>query len=114
MISLPESGFSYRLSILKASGAGRRCQRQFFEYEPIPGMGHLIHTYAGDGAVLPSFSGEPLTVNVPSSIDAFTNGLWEALDEENRVALYVRYTPLDGSRYEDRVVNRYGEEARLR
>lgn len=114
MISLPESGFSYRLSILKASGAGRRCQRQFFEYEPIPGMGHLIHTYAGDGAVLPSFAGEPLTVNVPSSIDAFTNGLWEALDEENRVALYVRYTPLDGSRYEDRVVNRYGEEAKLR
>lgn len=109
MISLSDPSFTYRLSILKAYGDGEgrnRCSRQFFEYEPIPGVGHLIHTYDGDGTVLPSFTGEPKAVHIPSSIDAFAGGLWDALDAENRVALYVRCITLDGGGYEERLINR--------
>lgn len=100
-------GFSYRLSILKA-GAEGSCLRQFFEYRAVPGLGHLIHTYAGDGDPLPSFGGEPREVRIGSDLDAFAQGLWAALDAENRVALYVRRYAAEGSGYEDRLFDRHG------
>lgn len=99
-------GFSYRLSILKA-GAEGSCLRQFFEYRAVPGLGHLIHTYTGDGDPLPSFGGEPRRVRIGSDLDAFAQGLWAALDAENRVALYVRRYAADGSGYEDRLFDRH-------
>ncbi|WP_299077358.1 phosphoribosylglycinamide formyltransferase [uncultured Fretibacterium sp.] len=100
-------GFGYRLSILKAGGAGD-CLRQFFEYEAVLGVGHLIHTYAGDGDPLPSFSGEPRAAPIPTDIEAFSRGLWDALDAENRVALCVRYLTANGTEYEERLLDRHG------
>ena len=99
---------SYRLSILKA-GPGGSCLRHLFEHEPLPGTGHLIHTYEGDGDPLPSFKGEPRPVEIPASIDAFTDALWDELDADNRVALYVRWAAPDGT-WEDRIIDRHGEE----
>lgn len=102
------SKFSYALSILKAGNAeGTAARKQFFEYEPVAGLGHLIHTYDGDGAVLPSFSGEPRTVRVPADCSAFAEGLWFALNEANKISLYVRYTHVETGVYEDRLFNKY-------
>ena len=109
LISFDREGgpFVYRLSILKAGGGGD-CLRQFFEYEAVPGVGQLIHTYAGDGDPLPSFEGEPRAVPIPADIEAFSRGLWDALDAENRVALCVRYLTANGTEYEERLLDRHG------
>ena len=107
-----EPGFGYRLSILKAGGAGE-CLRQFFEYEAVPGAGRLIHTYAGDGNPLPGFGGEPRAVPIPADIEAFSRGLWGALDAENRVALCVRYLTANGRGCEERLFDRHGKEERF-
>ncbi len=107
---------AYRLNILKADSAGnplggaeQNCERQFFEYAPRRGFGRLIHTYERDGNPLPSFSGEPRVVELPNDIDEFANGLWDALDPENKVSLYVRFLS-QGGKFEDRLFNKYGEE----
>ncbi|MCL2106138.1 MAG: IMP cyclohydrolase [Oscillospiraceae bacterium] len=89
--------FSYQMSVLKASeSAQKTCQRFFYEFDtPVIGEGHLIHTYKNDGnPVIPSFAGEPVRVALSGSIDSFTRTLWAALDEENKVALFVRYINL--------------------
>lgn len=99
---------SYKLSILKATpGVGEPCQRFFFEYEKaVPGLGHFISTYEGFGSPLPSFSGEPVPVEVPElSAAALAESLWAALDEGNRVSLYVC---VDG---DEVIINKYEEEA---
>jgi len=107
-------GFSYRLSILKAGDAeGKAALRQTFDYEPVAGVGHIIHTYSEDGSVLPSFSGEPVPVGLPNEIDAFADDLWNALNAANKVALYVRYTDLESGDYEDRLLNQYATEGTL-
>lgn len=88
---LLEPGGSYRLSILRAADAeGLRCERFTFEYEGTPGEGHLIHTYLGPGQPLPPFCGEPARVRVPEDLPAFADSLWQALDQDNRVALLLR------------------------
>ena len=99
---------SYKLSILKATpGVGEPCQRFFFEYEKaVPGLGHFISTYEGFGSPLPSFSGEPVPVEVPElSAAALADKLWASLNEDNRVSLYVC---VDGK---EAIINKYGEEA---
>ncbi len=104
-------GYAYRLSILKAGdAAGKTTLRQMFDCEPLPGAGHLIHTYQADGAVLPSFSGEPVKVSIPDGFDAFSQGLWGALNPENRVSLYARYTDLANGTYVDKIFNQYATE----
>ena len=106
-----ESGFSYKLSILKAGdGEGRTTHRQTFCYEPAAGTGHFIHTYQGDGNPLPSFSGEPVAVTIPNEFTAFATSLWGALNTENKVSLYVRYTDLATNAYEDQIYNQYAED----
>jgi len=101
-------GYSYKLSILKAGDEmGETTLRQTFDYEPLAGTGHLIHTYQSDGAVLPSFSGEPVAVAIPDDFSAFADGLWNALNPENKVSLYVRYTELAAETYEDKIFNQY-------
>ena len=109
------SAFSYKLSILKAGDEnGETCVRGTFDYEPAKGAGHLIHTYQMDGLVLPSYSGEPRTVSIPDSFTSFAEGIWNALNTENKVALYARYTDLRSGAYEDRIFNQYaatGERA---
>lgn len=105
--------FSYSLSILKAGdAAGTTTLRQTFDYEPTAGTGHLIHTYCPEADALPSFSGEPVPVRLPDEIDAFADGLWNALYPEHRVSLYARYTNLQTGTYEDRIRNQYAVEDR--
>lgn len=100
--------FNYAMSILKsADGNPNSCQRFTFSYTtPIAGEGHFIHTYMGDGSPLPSFKGEPKAVVIPNDIDEFTNGLWESLNEDNKVSLFVRYIDLESGKTETRIVNK--------
>ncbi|MCL1952725.1 MAG: IMP cyclohydrolase [Oscillospiraceae bacterium] len=101
--------FSYRLSILKASeGTEKVCQRFFYEYDtPVLGEGHLIHTYVKDGSpVIPCFAGEPVRVSLSGSIDAYTRTLWNALDPENKVSLFVRYINLYTGETQTKIENK--------
>ncbi len=97
----------YKLSILKSTPAHpEAAQRQFFEYEPVAGQGHLIHTYLGDGDPVPSFEGEPVPVTIDGAIDDFTAALWASLNEDNKVSLFVRYIDLATGEAETRIVNK--------
>ena len=107
IINFSEGGFDYEMSILKSADAeGSACNRYTFSYEALPGTGHFIHTYITDGSPLPTFTGEPERVCIPDEIDAFTQELWEALDEQNKISLYVRYTDLKSGAAEERIINK--------
>jgi len=82
--------------------------RAFWEYEAAPGIGHLIHTYAGDGDPLPAFTGEPVEIAIGDDQGAWTNECWAALDTDNRISLMTRFIPVDGEPT-TLVVNRFGQ-----
>ncbi len=110
-ILLPDG--SYKLSILKTQdGDPSGACRFFFEYDvPRAGVGHLIHTYAGNGDVLPSFEGEPRAVSLPwGSASELAGDLWNALDAENRISLFVRFLDLAGGKADTVIVNRHEED----
>jgi len=94
---------AYRLSILRKLHS--TTMRAFWEFEGLPGVAHLIHTYAGDGDPLPSFTGDPVEVVVDDDLDAWTAGIWSGLDAANRVALFTRFIPLDGRPTITRIIN---------
>ncbi len=100
---------SYKMSILKAADAeGSACARFFYEYPAIAGLGHFIHTYVCDGnPVIPTFQGEPERVAIPQDIDAFTQELWNGLNEDNKISLFVRYTDLETGVYQQRCINKH-------
>lgn len=100
--------YSYALSILKSAGGDpSSCQRFTFSYKtPQSGVGHFIHTYMGDGNPLPSFEGEPKTVEISGNIDEFTENLWTSLNDDNKVSLFVRYIDIATGDYETRIVNK--------
>ena len=100
--------YSYAMSILKsANGNPDCCQRFTFTYDnPINSNGHFIHTYMGDGNPLPSFEGEPELVNTYDDIDEFTDILWNNLNEDNKVSLFVRYIDIETGKTETRIVNK--------
>lgn len=108
ILHLEKGGYNYAMSILKsACGNPVSCNRYTFAYEnPIEGQGHFIHTYMGDGNPLPSFEGEPKLVKIAGDIDSFTGTLWESLNEENKVSLFVRYIEIETGKYETRIVNK--------
>jgi hypothetical protein len=100
--------FSYKLSILKSSDSGKEsCERFFYEYaEPIDGIAHAIHTYKSDGNPVPSFEGEPQEVVVGNSVASFAEELWESLDKENKVSLFVRFINLKTQEVETVIFNK--------
>ena len=100
--------YDYALSILKSNdGNPDECNRYTFTYDaPVAGEGHFIHTYMHDGNPLPSFCGEPKKVKIGDDIEAFTNMLWNSLNEENKVSLFVRYIDIATGEYETRIVNK--------
>ena len=103
--------FNYTMSILKSADAeGTACNRYFYEYAAIEGVGHFIHTYETNGNPLPTFQGEPRRVEMTNDIDAFTEEIWNALNEENKISLYVRYTELTTGKKITRMINK-NEEA---
>lgn len=108
IIKTGERDFNYAMSILKsANGNPDSCQRFTFSYKnPICGEGHFIHTYIGNGTPLPSFEGEPKLVGINGSIDEFAAMLWDSLNDENKVSLFVRYIDLESGKFEDRIINK--------
>lgn len=100
--------YHYAMSILKSNnGSPDSCSRYTFAYEtPAAGEGHFIHTYMHDGNPLPSFRGEPKKAAVEGDIDSFAGMLWESLNEENKVSLFVRYIDLATGKYETRILNK--------
>jgi len=102
----------YALSILKSlDGDPACCCRYFFEYEsPAAGTGHFISTYQGDGNPLPSFQGEPVVVSVTApDAGALASQLWESLNEDNKVSLFVRYIDLASGETHSVICNKHGE-----
>ena len=109
IIRLDKEGMNYAMSILKsAEGDGSSCQRYTYAYSnPICGKAKFIHTYNAAGNPLPSFEGEPKTVELPDvSIDELTDLIWTNLNEENKVSLFVRYIDIETGKYESRIVNK--------
>lgn len=100
--------YSYAMSILKSdNGNPDSCLRFTFSYKnPVNGEGRFIHTYVGDGSPLPSFEGEPKLVGIPNDIDAFSNELWNALNEDNKVSLFVRYIDIETGNTDTRIINK--------
>ena len=108
IMHLENGGYNYAMSILKsADGDPDSCHRFSFAYQnPKAGEGHFIHTYMGDGNPLPSFEGEPKKVGIEGDIDSFGQMLWENLNEENKVSLFVRYIEIATGEYETRIYNK--------
>jgi len=107
LLTFENGDFSYKMSILKSADAiGSACNRYGFHYTALAGLGHFIHTYVCDGNPIPTFQGEPERVFIPNCIDEFTNTIWNALDSDNKISLYVRYTDLETGAVENRLINK--------
>ena len=107
MLTFNDNDFKYQMSILKsADEKGSACNRYFYEYAPLNGLGHFIHTYVCDGNPIPTFQGEPERVRILNDIDEFTKTIWENLNEQNKISLYVRYTDLETGNVENRMINK--------
>ena len=108
IIKTGKNDFNYAMSILKSNnGDPSSCLRFTFSYNnPKAGEGHFIHTYMGDGSPLPSFEGEPKLVGIPCCVDRFADELWEALNEDNKVSLFVRSIDLDTGEVKSRIINK--------
>ena len=108
VINMANDSFSYRLSILKsANGNPAVCQRFFYDYDrPMAGVGHFIHTYSADGNPLPSFEGEPEPVKLNGDIDRIASEIWENLNEENKISLFVRMIDPKVHSFTTRIINK--------
>ena len=103
-----DGGYAYSLSILKSDcGNGDNTLRFTYTYDnPQNGEGHYIHTYMEDGNPLPSFEGEPVKLALRGNIDSFADEIWNALNADNKVSLFVRYIDLKSGKYESRIINK--------
>lgn len=100
--------FSYAMSILKSNnGNPDACNRYTFTYEnPVNGEGHFIHTYMHDGNPLPSFEGEPKLVEIPNDMDEFGELVWNSLNEDNKVSLFIRFINIEDGTFESKIYNK--------
>lgn len=108
IMKVENNTFHYAMSILKSNnGNPDACNRYTFTYEnPVNGEGHFIHTYMHDANPLPSFEGEPKLVAIDNDMDTFANMLWENLNEDNKVSLFVRYIDIETGNYETKIINK--------
>ena len=107
MLNFDNNDFTYQMSILKsADPEGTACNRYLFSYPALPGLGHFIHTYVCDGSPIPTFQGEPERMAIPDDAEEFTRRLWNSLDENNRISLYVRTVDLKTGAVENRLINK--------
>ena len=108
IMHIDKGEFNYAMSILKSNnGNPDACNRYTFAYSnPVAGEGHFIHTYKCDGNPLPSFEGEPKLVSIPDDMEAFTNLVWNSLNADNKVSLFVRYIDIATGEYETRIINK--------
>ncbi len=100
---------SYDIAILKNFTSDRTSNKRFFyEYDkPVPGLGHFIHTYLCDGDPLMPFRGEPKCIHIEYTLKDFADMLWENLNEQNKISLFVRYIDLETGHYETIIRNKY-------
>lgn len=108
LLDIEGGKLNYSLSILKSDdGNPDNCLRQTFSYDnPTCGEGNYIHTYVGDGNPLPSFEGEPVKVGIEGNLDEFSQKLWNALNNENKVSLFVRFIEISSGKYEQKIINK--------
>lgn len=108
IMHIEKGGYNYAMSIIKSNnGNTDSCLRFTYAYEnPASGEGHFIHTYLHDGNPLTSFEGEPKAIGITGTINEFTNMVWESLNEENKVALFVRFIDIDSGAVETRIRNK--------
>ncbi len=108
MLETENGLFRYDMSILKSDGGDpSSCLRYTFSYDnPAAGRGRFLHTYEGDGDPLPSFEGEPVPVEIRGSLDEFTDTVWKALNEDNKVSLFTRFIEIETGKYETRIINK--------
>ena len=108
ILHIENGSYNYAMSILKSNdGDPDSCHRYTFAYEnPKAGQGHFIHTYMHDGDPLPSFEGEPKLVEMSNDMDAFTELLWNSLNEDNKVSLFVRYIDIQTGAYKTKIINK--------
>ncbi len=108
VMNVKDGQYDFAMSILKsADGDPKYCIRNTFSYPGCPaGEGRFLHTYVGDESPLPSFEGEPKKVDVLGNIDEFTELVWNSLNEDNKVSLFVRYIEIATGRHETRIVNK--------
>lgn len=108
IMHIEDSGYNYAMSILKSdNGRPDSCLRFTYAYQnPIPGEGHFIHTYMQDGNPLPSFEGEPKRISIPDDMDEFADLLWENLNPDNKVSLFVRYIDIETRKTCSKIINK--------
>lgn len=108
ILHIENGGLNFAMSILKSdNGSPDSCLRYTFAYEdPAPGEGRFIHTYQSDGDPLPSYEGEPKRVGIPDDLEAFAGKIWDSLDSENKVSLFVRYIDMAAGTYESKIINK--------
>ena len=108
LMNVNDGKYDFAMSILKSNnGDPDQCLRFTYTYDnPKAGEGYFIHTYMKDGNPLPSFEGEPTRVNISGDIDTFTNNVWNALNEDNKVSLFTRYIEIATGKYETRIINK--------
>ena len=108
ILHIEDGNYNYAMSILKSNnGNPDACNRYTFAYEkPVAGEAHFIHTYMGDGNPLPSFEGEPTLVDVPNDMNEFAETVWNSLNEENKVSLFIRYINIADGTYETKIINK--------
>lgn len=108
VLHFDKGSFNYAMSILKSNnGNPKACNRYTFAYEnPVAGEAHFIHTYMGDGNPLPSFEGEPTLADVPDNMDDFADLVWNNLNNDNKVSLFVRYINIEDGSYETKIINK--------
>ena len=104
-----KNGFNYEMSILKSIAEnGSECCRYTYSYPSVAGLGHFIHTYNRNGDPLPTFTGEPHRISIKNNIEEFANEIWESLNGDNKISLYVRYTDIETGKYTDKIINKNG------
>ena len=108
ILHVEAGSYNYAMSILKSDqGDPSSCRRHTFAYEnPQAGRGHFLHTDMQDGDPLPSFEGEPKPVAIPDDMDAFADLLWENLNEDNKVSLFVRFIHIADGTWETKIINK--------
>lgn len=108
ILHIENGSYNYAMSILKSNnGNPDACNRYTFAYsDPVAGEGHFIHTYMGDGSPLPSFEGEPKLVDIPDDMNAFGDMVWDSLNVDNKVSLFIRFIDIETGRYESKIYNK--------
>lgn len=113
ILQFSSADFTYQMGLLKSCDQkGSGCNRFFYQYQPVCGAGHFLCTYQGDGNPLLPFCGEPRCVFIPEDVDVWFSTLWENLNEQNKISLFVRYIDLRTGEATDRVRNKNEEEGK--